>query len=204
MFQNKCAVKRFVFFPPGNLKWEPPRHFLLQLSSIQLSLITSEMLRLFGWFLSVLLKLEYLVHFGADREQQSRFLLISLDFIRLSNTLLWKFKRLCCFQRRAEYNAVYWCYPALSVHRRWWCSACSGRVPQLQIRENTWGWNVCACSVLKSRCRLKRGAYIMIWLSVISTPIYKELALFTGLAHEREQCAVAAQRAWLRSCTTES
>lgn len=66
------------------------------------------------------------------------------------------------------------------------CSACSGRVPQLQIGENTWGLNVYACSVLTSLCRLKRGVYLMIWLSVISTPIYKELAHFRTIECERE------------------
>lgn len=31
--------------------------------------------------------------------------------------------------------------------------ACSAqRAPQLQIRENTWGSNVCACSFLSSLC----------------------------------------------------
>lgn len=32
------------------------------------------------------------------------------------------------------------------------CSALSGRAPQLQIRENTWGSNACACSFLSSLC----------------------------------------------------
>ena len=65
------CIKAF-FFPPGNFKLEIPRHSLLQLSSIQLSLIQSEMLKLFNWFLSVLLKLEYRVHLRADPEQQSK------------------------------------------------------------------------------------------------------------------------------------
>lgn len=71
--------------------------------------------------------------------------------------------------------------PSLQTVVMWACSACSGRVPQLQIGENTWGLNVYACSVLTSLCRLKRGVYLMICLSVISTPIYKELAHFAGL-----------------------
>lgn len=70
MFQNKCSVK--LFFPSGNFKLEIPRHSLLQLSSIQLSLIPSETLRLFSWFLSALLKLEYCVHLRTDPEQWSR------------------------------------------------------------------------------------------------------------------------------------
>lgn len=88
MFQNKCAVKLLFLFPAGNFKLEIPRRPLLQLSSIQLSLIQSEMLRLAGF--NLVLKWGYCVHLGADPEQRnkSRFLLICLDIVKLSNTLV--------------------------------------------------------------------------------------------------------------------
>lgn len=77
------------------------------------------------------------------------------------------------------------------------CSACSGRVPQLQIGENTWGINVCACSVLTSLCRSKRDVYLTIWLSVISTPVYKELAHFAGLLSMK-----GSNMPWLHTAAT--